>query len=459
MGRGRFFGHTAIAIATAALSSAGVSAQTANPNSPVVLDMDLVTSVDINNNRDLDVVSPGTTYSASETLSFGITSQTRVQVLKFSSSAALRFLDTPGDGSSFDFENPNLRLSYSREAADSNINLSASYRVSDVVDAIDGDEPTSEDLTPDTGSLTAYSASLNYQVGVNAPLGFSLNASISDRDYSDPTDPDLFDNSKNSIGVSASLRFSPVTQGILSASRNASSSDNAGSTDKVTTSYGFSVSHELRRALTLDATLGHRSVETTDFGVVSESSGFYGGIDAVQAMPNGSVFGGVNFDSSSSDDKISLTFGRSMDLPDGSLSASLTASQGDTSGTQFLGSLNYVRDLPTGAVSVGLSQSITSNAADEDVKFSKLGIGYSQELTAASGLNLALDLSRSEDAGGGTVDTKNRADFTASYSRELTPEWDLSLGYKHRRYTVTGSPTASSDSLFLTLSRSLALGF
>ena len=72
---------------------------------------------------------------------------------------------------------------------------------------------------------------------------------------------------------------------------------------------------------------------------------------------------------------------------------------------------------------------------------------------------MALNASRSEDAGAGAAATLNRATVSATYSRELTADWDMLLGYSHRASSGSAVATANADSVFLTLTRNIQFGF
>jgi hypothetical protein len=303
----------------------------------------------------------------------------------------------------------------------------------------------------------ATDVSAAFDFARNAPLSFSLAASFADRDYRDATDPDLADNMSTSISATADLRFSPVTSGAVTVGRDTTAYDNLAGTETLSTYYSFSGSHALARSLTLSASLGYRQMETTETPLVTTSEGIFGTLDAVQEMPNGTVFGGLDFDSSNANETFSLTMGRSLELRAGSLSASVTSTTGDAFGTLFLGEVDYSKEIATGAITFGLTQSISTNIDGDDVKFSRIGLGYSQELTSTSDLSLAFDLNETHDLVSGVHAT--RTDFSATYRHELTPDWDMSVGFQRRQYSETGVGDATSDAIFLNLSRSIALGF
>lgn len=457
MGPGKLLGLTGIAIATVSLSTTELLAQ-ANPASPVSVTANLTTRAAVATNKNLSTSSTGTTTSISETLSFGITSETKTQALSLTGSAALRYFSVAGGDSSVDFDKPRLTLSYSQNTANSGVSLSANYRKVDVIDAIDEEDAVAEDLIADTGTLTTYGANVSLQGGKQAPLSYSFNASFANREYAGVTSAELFDTRRTSYGATVGFRFSPVTTGTLRASISNSTAENATASETQVTSYSFGLSHELRRALNVNASIGMSQTETTEGGATSTSDRTTASLNLRQGVSNGSYTVGLDVSSSGDDNRTSLSFGRSLDLRDGSLSASLTASQ-TSDDVRLLGNLNYQKDLPRGSFNVGLTQSITTNEDDEDIQFSRLGLGYSQQLTSSSNLNLSMNLTRSEDGGAGSAITRTRSNFSASYSQELTPDWDLSVGYTHGIFEETGSASSSSDSVFMTLTRGIALGF
>jgi hypothetical protein len=450
------FGQAAIAIATVVLSSGGVFAQTTSPDTPVSVSLGLTTSIMADSNASLSVTSPGASLSIAENLSFGLISETRVQSLSLTIDGSLVFEDTPA-GRSFGLGDPNVALRYSRDAGNSALNLSVDYQSFDVTNAVTDEGATAADVASGEGTLVTSGFSVGVDLAKNAPLGYSIAASYDDRDYRDTTDPDLYDSMSTSISATANLRFSSTTGGGVTVGRDTDTYANAAGTDVVTTYYSFNGSHELARSLTLTASLGYRQIDTTEAPLVTTSEGIFGTLDAVQDVPNGTIFGGLDIDSSDANETFSLTMGRSLELRAGSLSASVTSTTGDAFGTLFLGEVDYSKEFATGAITFGLTQSISTDINGDDVKFSRIGLGYSQELTSASDLSLAFGLNETHDLASGVHAT--RTDFSATYRQELTPDWDLSVGYQRRQYSETGVGDASSDAIFLNLSRSIALGF
>ena len=193
--------------------------------------------------------------------------------------------------------------------------------------------------------------------------------------------------------------------------------------------------------------------------MTTTTSGIFGGLDVTQTLPNGSVYGGLQFDDSGASSSTALTIGRSLDLPSGTLSANLTADWSGVGSAQILGTANYTQQLPDGSVSVDFSQTLTTDSLSQDIKFSTLGIGYQKSLNSNTGLSLDLDLRRTEDAGGGVAATLNRASLSAAYTQALTPDWDLSVGYTHLQNSGSAIASATSDKVFLRLTRDIQFGF
>ena len=231
------------------------------------------------------------------------------------------------------------------------------------------------------------------------------------------------------------------------------------STGVLTTAFNFSVSHAVASALTVSGNIGFRERVTTAGGPATTTSGIIASVDVVRDLASGSVFGGITYDAAGARTSTALSFGRTLDLPSGSLTASLEANRTAGSRVQLLGRAAYQRDLPSGTLTVDLNQSLTTDTFDQDIKVSSLGINYDQALTSSTGLNLAMNISRSEDSGAGVAATFNRATASATFSNQLTSDWDMQLGYRHRLSFGSTVATASSDSIFLTLTRNIQFGF
>lgn len=446
-----------ISIAAVALS-VGPSVAQQGPSTGVTGSLQLTTGLRAETNPGLAAVSPGTQLRLSENLSFNISSDTRTQSLSFNTSAALRFTNLNGvtDVTTTD---PTFNLSYSRDAANASLTASAQYFSTDVTASYDIDPSSAVVLVVDDGNLEKISGQVNLQTGKNSPVGLDFGLSHSVSDFSGTMDPTLFDTTTTSASVTANLRFSPVTSGTVSARLSNFDADNTAQTNTVTENYGVSVSHDLARGLTLSANAGVQRREVTTTSSSSSRTGFRAGLSATQALPDGNIFARVGLDQTGLIDRTSVTVGRSMTLPAGNLSGSITATDVAGQGLQYQTNASYDQQLADGSFGVQLSQSLTTNNFDEDVLFSRLGLRYQQQVTSNSNLNLSVDLTRSEDGGAGAVETQNRSGFTASYGRALTPDWNLTMGYRYRGYSSDSTSPTDSNAVFLTLTRNIQFGF
>ena len=256
MGRGKITTlQAAIFTSVVALGATGAFAQ----NSAVNANLTLTTSLSADTNPGLVGAPAGTVFDLSENLSFSLSSETSTQLLEISGGAGLSFSQTVGGGSVTDFTTPNVTLHYFREAAASDLDATANYWSGEVISSFDIDPSAATFLIVDIGTLAISGASVAYNWGLNAPLGFSVNASHDMRDYAGTTNPALIDTTTNVLSASANLRISAVTQGSISATRtDFASADEALSPSTETNQYRFGITHELARALMFDGNVGFR---------------------------------------------------------------------------------------------------------------------------------------------------------------------------------------------------------
>jgi len=458
MGRGKTKTlQASIAVTTVAFSAVVAYAQT--PNSPLTVDLSFSTSLEINTNPGLSSGPASTEFSLSEDLSFTLRNETSLQLLEITGETGFALTSTVGGGSSVSVESPMVELTYARGSANADLEVNSSYWSGDVTSSFDADPTSSVFLIVDTGTLVIADHALAINWGLNAPIGFSLNADYAGLFYDGTTNPELFDSTTTTLAASANVRFSPVTTGSFTALVEDYTSNDAFSTNSLTNEYTFQVDNQLANGLLLSGNAGFRDTSTTASGTTTTEDGFFAGVDLTQPVSNGTYFGGIQFDGSESASSTAVTLGRSLDLVDGSISASVTADVVAGASTQILGTASYLKELSDGSITVDFSQSLTENSLSEDVKLSNIGIAYEKNLNSSSDLNLAFDFSRSEDAGVGAAVTLNRSTLSASYSRELTPSWGLSVGYAREQNSGSAISSASSDSVFLTLTKDIQFGF
>ncbi len=448
---------TGLTAAVAVFTAATAVAQ--NVNNPASGKLTFATKIDANTNRSLSTTPAGTTFAISETLGFSLKSETSTQILSLSGSAGLSIATTGGSGTSTSTTSPSFTLSYQRNAANADLNLSASTRSNNVNSSYLADPTMPTSLIVDTGTRDRTTAALKANLGKNAPFGVTLSANYDNINYTGTTNPALFDSNALTLGATAQLRLSPVTRASLSITRNDTQLSDVLSTTSQGLTYGFGITHDLASGLTISGNLGYLDKRTTASGVTTQIAGLTAGINATQPLVRGSIFGGLKYDATGTTPKTVLNFGRTIDLPNGTLKASIAADWPQGGSARLLGNASYSKTLADGSFSLNLSQSLSTNNLSQDIRYSNLSVAYQKNINSVSGLNLSLGLSRSEDVSGTGAPTFDRSIFSASYNRTLTQDWGLSVGFLHDQSRRTASAGVVSDSVFLTVTRGIQFGF
>jgi len=315
------------------------------------------------------------------------------------------------------------------------------------------------------GTLARTNTNFLFETGLNSQVGFWFGAGYQTRGYIDSSNPTDVNSVTSNIDAGANFRISGRSDATIAFGREDFQEKDGLSKRVEIMDLSFGLSHELRSALILSGDLGYRNRETTILGRSVTETGYYGGLEFVQERPNGTIFGGIGYDGSRFLDETSINIGRSLSLPAGSLTASIEFTNIETVGLEIYGDIDYVRETPTGELLFRLSRNAETDERFRDVIYTSFTVGYRHQINDASKFRLSLDLARSQDKYfSAQLPVEDRATFTASYSRAVTPEWNLNVGYRHREYGETGSVaglnrTANSDSVFLTMTRDIGFGF
>ncbi|MFA9229799.1 MAG: hypothetical protein ACEQSU_03475, partial [Microgenomates group bacterium] len=389
----------------------------------VVMTFGLQERLETTSNLGLDVTNRGRTNQATTNLSFGISSETQTSRLAFDMSGVLRAAQGPGhSGTDFGFDGPKLAFSYAHSGANASLSLKAHYSDADVeylrplenfLDE-DGHIVLPEDLADLTGTGTRRSSGLNAALtwGNDAPVGFGLSAAVSDLSYRNTTSPGLIDSRRTTLGASMRLDLSEVTKATL----------------------GLTIS---------------RFEDEAPLSSPRNTISFDAGLS--QVMTTGTLTGSLSAAKTEDGTKLGFSVGRDIELPNGSLTASLGLSRAATGGTSLTGSLGLQHELPQGQITAQLRRGIGVSSDDTDSLTTVLSLGYSQTLSPLS--SLSLDLSYAESTATATDNTVTNTSFGATYSHALTEDWGLNLGYRQRMRDSDGVGKADSSSVFLSLSR------
>lgn len=394
----------------------------------VLLTFGIEARVETSSNLGLEVPAEGSTTQGTTRLSFGLLSETPSQRLSFNASAALRAATGPGvDAAQTGLTDPRASLSYRHETASTTIAVSGSVREDDISflrsldDFVneDGEVELPEDLDDLNGTGQRQSQDLSAAIdwGTNSRLGMGLTATINSLNYSDAS-PDLFDNRRDGLSARVRLSLSDVTEATLGATASRFTDD--------------------------DPTSGLR--ETTSLNA-----------DIVHSRPNGTMSAHLSHTQTEDGTRTSLSFGRSMDLPLGSLSATLGVTRGVTGKTGLTGELSYRRDGPNGSLSLRLSSSFLPGSDDTERQVTALRLGYNHALGPATTLGTTFSYVSSLETETDLV--TDNGSFGITLSRQLTSDWTLDTGLRYDMRNEDGVGRATGNTLFLTLRRSFDTRF
>ncbi|MEB8388439.1 hypothetical protein OO012_14510 [Rhodobacteraceae bacterium KMM 6894] len=375
-------------------------------------------------NRALDPARPGSSTSATAALSMGLLRQTKTQRLSFDLGGEMRHLDSPTNDDS-GFHNPSIKLSYDRDSANARLSLSGSLRETDLADEGLVFDETSQEFVFAEGTATRRSTRASAQLNWrdDAPLGFGVSASLAENRYRGgvATGIDglgLNDTRRMTIGTSGRLDLNEVSQLNIGLDFSRFEDDgNARDRDTWT----------LTNALNIE-------------------------------RPNGVFSLNLNVTDTEDGTRVSSAVGRSLDYPLGTLSGQIGATSSTAGKVYLTGSLDVLHELPRGNLTFGIARNVNSSTLQDTEQVStSVTFGHFYELNSLSNLSINArwaELSRT----GGNSDTTS-ARLVATYSRELTPDWNMNLGVQHRQTHDATSGTVRSNGIFLNVERNFVTRF
>lgn len=428
-------------------------------------------------NLDLSVPRVGSTTAATTRLNFGLTSETRAQRLAFSAGTTARAARLPAGNTETTLDEPRYSLSYSRESARSLISLSGSFSsdrirflrpledfVTELLDP-DGNpvlDPDGEpiliiDLPDDLDDLEGVGrrrfTNLNGRLvlGRGGPLVTTLTAGRQERRYVDAS-PGLTDTRRTNVSAAFSARLTPTTSGNLRLSFERFENDNPPAlTRRDSTRITLGFSHAVSEALSVNASIGPSRIETRQFGTITREDGIDGSLGLSLDLPNGSAGATLSARTNQDGTRTSFSLSRSMELPRGSVSGSLGVTRSPAGDIFTTASMSYRHPLPRGNFSLALNRGIGTDANDNDVARTALSMGYSHQINALSNLNLNASFVSRDDG------SDERASLGATYRQQFTRDWGVNLGYRYDTRD-RGAGRAENHGVFLSVSRNFETG-
>ena len=441
----------------------------AGDDSEIEMLLDLDTRFVSNDNLRLDPNSAGTSTFWQNRFGFGLLTENALSRLELGADGVFRVGDSPGPSDINGLDEPELSLLYSRAVADGNVEFDARYSRRDLqfLDAFGADEISDDTFTLNTGTREIWETGVSFETGQTATLGFAFSADYRERNFSDTTDPDLFDTENFDYTTEAILRFSPRTEGILGYTQEDYDASDAQGTERTTREISFAVTHEATPLMLLEASIGTAEIDESFSapGVIDDDeSGLIGSFGITRELPRGSVGLSLESEIENTGRRTRLEVERTFVMPRATLTLSGGIADSENGDIEPISRLDYAYQMPTGVLDVTLSQSVNTTEDGEDILQLRAGIGYVHDVNAISSVSTRLDFVSISDAGGGgggvgpgAVQDEQRGTFSVTYTRGLTPDWFLDVGYQYNFEDTESTSSANSNQVFVGLNRSFRI--
>lgn len=380
-------------------------------------------------NPGLTSPSDGTRYRADTRVDMTLSSITRTQSLTFSADAALRAASGPGITDTYELTRPNVSASYERLGPGSSFTLSARLRSEDIAflrpleDFIDDDGVLvlPEDFQDLYGSGTrrTYGATTGLRFGEDGPLGMGVRAGATVTDYVD-AGPALFDHKRYWATLDTRARLAPGRD--------------------LTTTLRYS------RSESDDPTVATNDVIGADTRLVF-------------ARRDGQVSIGGGIEDSINGTRASASAGWQRQLPDGSLGLTLGATRTISGSLALTGSANLSRTYAFGTVGANVRRSVGEDSSNAERIATGATVNFSRSLTKTTGLSLGADLAQTTSTM--TDLSVTNVSLRTSINHQLSPDWNMNLGYSHywRNDENSSAGWVGSDVVFFGISRRFDTGF
>jgi len=437
------------------LSIAAGTAQAQN-DTRAVSTARIASDLEFTDNFDLRQDSLGNALVSTTVFSYGIVRQTDVDSLDLSLQGSVRAVDLPVTGSETSADNPLLVLGYRRDVDDSNISFDVRAQRADIAffDPLsDIDEDGGFDDTFGDGTRTSLRASLGFGFNEDGPVSLTGFGSLSDISFTDTVDPDLQDRRNGQVGGQVGFRVSPTlrltTGGLIGLEQSEEDDDLDRTTRRATV--GFDGRIDRRTSVT--ASLGYSRVDTDRSTGDDSTEGVVGELGFAFADRRGETRLDLLSNLDENGQRYSVTVGRSIAWDNGSLDGNLGVSTSEDTDLRVIGNISYSLAGRRNQIGIGLSQSAGTDEDGQNVLNTFGSVSYSHRLTQLSSVNLSLNggLTRFEDS---DATNSERINFTAQFSHDLTEDWSLNGGYRHRQRLTDNDGNAASNAVFFGVQRS-----
>lgn len=426
--------------------------------------LDYLSSLRHDDNLRLTDPSLGSTTWWENTLSLGVLKQTPDSTLTFDLSGLYRIADEPIIGTESSFSDPFTQLTYQRDRSNSQLRLLASYRERDLAFNrsltdinLDG-VIDSSDVIGTVGDQTDTRGSLDWQTGLNDPLGFRFSYNHNERRYKNTIDPSLFDNRYDDYSATVSLQISPVLQGDVNVNYRDFVADDTVRTDRNTTTVSTGATYNVSAVTDVSARIGYSRVDDTQrvTGINDVTEDFVWSFGWNRALPDGTADVSLDQTFGVNGARTNATFGRSYQRANGSFAFNVGFTRGPFDEVTPIGQLDYSYQLASSRIGAAIQRRVGTSTQSVETRETTAFLTYDYLINSLSALSFSLGYVDQEDEGTGASNERQRGTFSASYSRAITRDWAMNIGYQYEVDEQTGFK-ADSNSVFLTLGRRFTL--
>ena len=452
-------------LTTAALSLVAITATPllAQEGTGLRGNLSFSTGLEISDNPSLVTTPEGTTLTSVTNLGFSLTSETRVERLRFTLGAGIEGEDggSTTEADALDLTRSNIGLSYVREGINSRLALSGRLDEANLDDEVFGffvDGVFDPDaLILEGGTRTRSRFDADFSTGINAPFGVDLSFGLSTNEYNDTSDPDLVNSDTRRVSATARFAINPSTTARLTTTFRETELEDLAETTRTVQSFGTGVTTETNTGLEISADLSLDSAETLNGATVaSEDDGIGLSFGVIQPRPGGQIEASLSSRIDNSGRRTSASLTRSFDLPTGGLTLSLGVVDQEDQDLELTTRIGYEREAAGGTLTANLVQSPTTNDGDAFLNTS-LGLGYEAPINSVSSWSADFSYGTAAEFGASGGDARTSAGVR--YSRDLNADWSLNAGLRHVRIAEEGADSRTSNTLFLNVGRDFSFGF
>lgn len=415
------------------------------------------TTVEANDNYNLQSTSLGNALIWTTTMGLGYATSTVVDSLTADIAGSVRVSDLPVKGGEVTFDNPVFNLHYNRGVNDDFIGFNFYYNRADLnyFQPLIGVNPDgSFDTVSSSGTRETLRSSFSLLLNQNGPISFDLVADTWQLNYYD-ADPTLTDQSRSNVDAMLGFRLNPLFVATLGAGYRYKVNGNSIHTNITTTRADAGFNADLNQLTTAQFRLGYATVDTeNDLGTSTRSS-IVGDLSLQSQLKNGNIRGAVFSRIDENGPRLDVTVGRLYQWQYGSLDGTIGGSTSDSTDWRMIGNVAYTYQLQSSRITANFAQLTTVDSQSQNVINTNFTLGYTQKVTNVSSVGIAFlaGLIRYQNS---TRDPTERTAVTLSYDRALTPDWTMNFGYRHRFLNSNTTDNANSNAVFMGLNRSFA---